>query len=234
MDDEPDDSFPILEPLWDGVWHAPRVLRPLGLRLDVRMTVIRLRDGGLFLHSPVKLDDETRNALDALGTVRFVVAPNRMHHLFLGSYGDAFPDARVFAAPGLADKRPDLRFHGILDDAAAPEWHEEIDQRLVHGVPTLNEAVFFHRATRTLLLTDLAFNVAADVPAWTAIVMRLNGALGRFGPTRLFRLLVRDRSALRASIDRILEWPIERITVTHGAVIPAGGRESFRRAFEWV
>ncbi|MDP3938080.1 MAG: DUF4336 domain-containing protein, partial [Deltaproteobacteria bacterium] len=144
--------------LTDGLWVADRTLKILGTHLPIRMTVIRLSDGGLWLHSPVRLDAQTRKSLDALGPVRHVVAPNKVHHLFARAYFEAYPDARVFACPGLAEKRKDLPFHGTLSDEAPKAWAGEIDQHLLGGIPYLQEVDFFHAASRTLLLTDLVFH----------------------------------------------------------------------------
>ena len=94
----------------DGLWTAPRAHTILGLTIGTRMSVVRLAGGGLWLHSPVALDGQTRNALDALGPVRFLVAPNRFHHTYLPQARDAYPQAKIFGAPGLADKRRDIAF----------------------------------------------------------------------------------------------------------------------------
>ena len=213
---------------------APQKLTLVVGDIGARMTIIKLADGSLFLHSPVRLDEETRAALDALGPVRFVVAPNTVHHLFVADYFDAYPAARVYAAPGLAEKRRDLRFHAVLGDEAPPEWRAEIVQHLFQGAPRLNEVVFFHAATRTLILTDLAFNVARHKTAGARLFYFAVGAAGRFGPHRLVRLLMRDRRAARASLRTILAWDFDRVIVAHGEVLESGGREALRRGYHWL
>ncbi|MEO8603306.1 MAG: DUF4336 domain-containing protein, partial [bacterium] len=120
-----------MEPLTQlapDLWVATRPLVLLAGDVGTRMTVIRLRDGGLWLHSPVKLDAPTRAALDGLGPVRAVVAPSLVHHFFVGDYGKAYPEARLFAAPGLPKKRSDLRLDGVLSDDAPPEWTGQLEQ----------------------------------------------------------------------------------------------------------
>jgi len=98
---------------------------------STRMTVIRLPEGGLFLHSPLRLDDSLRSELDALGPVRAVVASNRFHHLFVGDYRVPYdPKARFYGALGLQTKRRDLAFFGMLGDEPMPEWRGAIEQRL--------------------------------------------------------------------------------------------------------
>jgi hypothetical protein len=223
-----------LRSLAPDLWVADRPLKLVIGNIGTRMTVIRLASGGLFLHSPVRLDAPTRQALDELGPVRAVVAPSKVHHFFVGDYVAGYPQARIYAAPGLAEKRKDLDFHGVLGDDAPPEWRAEIEQHLFRGAPYINEVVFFHRATRTLLLTDLAFNVPAHRTSGARIFYRLVGAAGRFGPHRIVRLTVRDRRAARESVDKILQWDFDRVTVTHGDVLDSGGRDRFAAAFAFL
>jgi Domain of unknown function (DUF4336) len=223
-----------LRRLAPDLWVADRPLKLVVGDIGTRMTVIRLADGGLFLHSPVRLDAATRSALDGLGPVGCVVAPSKVHHFFVADYLAAYPQARVYGAPGLAAKRADLRFDAVLSDEAPPEWRAEIAQHLFRGAPAINEVVFFHRPTRTLLLTDLAFNVASDKTAGARLFYWLVGAAGRFGPHRLVRTMIRDRRAARRSVDDILTWDFDRIIVTHGDVLEMGGRQRFAAAFAFL
>lgn len=217
------------------LWTVERPLRFIGgVELGARMSVARLRDGSLFLYSPVGLDDRLRRELEQLGQVRHVVAPNRFHHLFIGDYRQAFPEARLHAAPGLAEKRPDLHFDAVLTPDAPAPWEGEIGQELFAGLPVMNEVVFFHRASRTLLLCDLAFHYGPEAPWLTRLCLRLVGAYGRFGPSLVEKLLVRDRAAARGSLERILSWDFDRIIVAHGRILESGGREALRQGYAWL
>src|SRR5438105_1562048 len=99
---------PPLRQLATDLWVTERPQRAFGIEMGTRMTVVRLGDGTLWVHSPVALERATRRALDALAPVRHVVAPNRFHHLYAGQYAVVYLDARLYAAPGLREKRPDL------------------------------------------------------------------------------------------------------------------------------
>lgn len=224
----------MLDPLAEGLWTVTRPFKTLGLTLASRMTVIRLGDGSLFLHSPVPLDSDLRRHLDALGLVRHLVAPNRMHHMFCGDYRIAYPEARLYAAPGLAKKRSDLRFDAELGDTVPATWNAEIEQAAVAGIPMLNEVAFFHRPSRTLILTDLAANGSRDDPPALRLWLRLNRAYGRLATPLEVRLICRDRTAARQSLARVLAWDFDRIVVGHGAVIRGGGRQLAREAFAWL
>lgn len=223
-----------LRSLAPNLWVADRPLKLWVGDIGTRMTVIRLADEGLFLHSPVRLDADTRRALDALGPVRCIIAPSKVHHFFVGDYVAAYPEARICGAPGLAHKRKDLRFDAVLSDEAPPEWRADIAQHVFRGAPAINEVVFCHRATRTLLLTDLAFNVPPDKTAGARLFYWLVAAAGRFGPHRLVRFMIRDRHAARQSAQTILAWDFDRIIVTHGDVLETGGRARFSDAFAFL
>ncbi len=217
-----------------NLWIADSPLRFLGLEVGARMTVVRLPGSELLLHSPIAPAAELVREVTALGPVAYLVAPNRFHHLFVAAWKQAFPKASVYVAPGLDSKRPDLEIAGVLTDDPEPGWAETLDQVLMDGFPLENEVVFFHRPSATLIATDLAFNIGSSSPLATRLAFRVLGACGRLSPTLVERLFVRDRSAFRRSLERILEWPFERVVVAHGAVSERGGREELERGYLWM
>ena len=195
-----------MEQLADDLWVADAPLRFLGLEVGTRMTAIRLPDGRLMLISPVPAEPALVERVGALGSVAFLVAPNRFHHLYVAEWKTACPEAAVYAAPGLDEKRPDLATAGVLSDAAEPGWSSVVEQQVMAGFPLTNEVVFFHRPSATLIATDLAFHVGAESPAPTRFAFRLLGAYGRLAPSILERLLIRDRAAFRRCLDRVLAF----------------------------
>ena len=224
-----------MKQLHTDLWISDSPLRFLGLEVGARMTVVRLPDSKLLLHSPIEATDELVREVEALGSVAYIVAPNRLHHLFVGEWQRACPDASLFVAPGLETKRADLTIDGgVLGEEPEPGWKGVLDQVLLEGFPFANEVVFFHQPSATLIATDLAFNVGASSPRLTRLFFRLGGTFGRLSPTLLERLLVRDRVAFRRSMERILEWPFERVVVAHGDVSENGGREELVRGYSWV
>lgn len=218
----------------DDLWVVERPQSFYGLPVGARMTVLRLAGQRLLLHSPVTLDAPLRDALDALGRVCFAVAPNRLHHLRAGDVARHYPGARLWIAPGLERKRPDLVYEAILGDEAPDEWRGEVEQAFVAGRPYENEVAFFHRASRTLVVCDLAFNFGTSSALRTRVLMRLLRSYGRLGPTKLDPLLIRDRGAARASLERILAWDFDRVIVAHGDVQESGGRQLLRDGYAWL
>jgi hypothetical protein len=223
-----------LESLAPDLWVVSRPLPIAVGDVGCRMTVIRLADGGLWLHSPVALDDEMERELAQIGPVRWIVAPSKVHSLFLAAAAARYPDALKFAAPGLPEKRPKLAFSATLGDDAPLAWRGQIDQCVVQGMPVANEVAFLHRASRTLILTDLVFNVPADRTAGARLFYWLVGAGGRFGPHRILRLGMRDRRAVRRSIDSILAWDFERVIMSHGEVLECCGHARLGEAFSFL
>ena len=228
------DASRALVPLAENLWVAERPQKFYGLPVGTRMTVVRLSGGRLLLHSPVVLDAALRAELDGLGRVRYVVAPNRVHHLYAGDVAKAYPESRLWIGPGLEQKRPDLEYVAILGDESPEEWRAEIAQTFFRGRPFENEIVFLHRPSRTLILCDLAFNIGPHDAVITQWLMWLIGSYGRFGPTKLDPLLIRDRAAARKSLERILDWDFDRIVIPHGAILETGGREALARGYRWL
>ena len=216
------------------VWVIDHPLRVGGLHLGTRTTVVRLANGGLWMHSPGPLEPELTAQLIALGPVQALIAPNAMHHLYLGENIRAFPQATVYVSPTLPAKIKGAFTYNILSDEPPVLWHDELAQHLIGGMPKLQETAFLHRASRTLILTDLAFNIQQSDSWFTRFFMRLNGAYGHFGPSRIFRTLVKDRAALRSSLNRMQEWDFDRITVTHGEILETGGKSVMQTQYAWV
>jgi hypothetical protein len=222
-----------LKPIADRLWVEARPLRFAGVETGTRMTVVQLADGGLFVHSPVSLDRGTRQAIDALGPVKALVAPSRFHHLWVGEWSRAYPDALLCACPGLERKRSDVSWHRLLGDEPENEWRGEIEQLFFAARWLENEVVFFHPASRTLICADLIFNLTNHPSLLTRIVARLIDNV-RPGATLFERMLIRDRAAAREQVDRMLAWNADRIVLAHGDMIETGGHEILGSAYAWL
>lgn len=221
----------------DEIWTADGpTISIAGFAYPTRMIVIRLSDGALFIWSPVALRDELQSAVDQLGPVRHIAAPNSLHHLFLEEWHRAYPEAEIHAAPQLRPKYPKLKWGRDLGDAPAPEWAKDIDQVVVRGNRITTEVVFFHRASRTAIFTDLIQQFEPGwFKGWRAVAARMD-LMTAPRPTvpRKFRMAFRDRSAARSALDRILAWPVEALLAAHAPPIRQGGHDAIAHAFEWL
>lgn len=231
-------NWPVmLQPFGEEIWLAEGPTTVVaGFRYPTRMAIIRLASGGLFVWSPIPLSEELRTAVDALGDVRYLIAPNSLHHLFLGEWRRAYPAARLYAAPGLRRRRKDLQFHGDLDDAPPDEWSEEIDQVLMRGNLITTEVVFFHRTSGTAIFTDLIQHFSPTwFPGWRGIVARLDlMAASEPQVPRKFRSAFINRRIARAALRRIRAWPAKRVLMAHARPIQNDGQAFIARAFRWL
>ena len=161
-----------------GLWTVEVPLRFLGIEVGRRMSVVRLEGDGLWLHSPAPLTGELRASLEALGEPRYVVAASAVHgHRFMEQYRNRYPDLELFAAPGLDRRRKDLAFDGLLGTTPDPRWRDEIDQTVFLG-HLLPEVLFFHRASRTLIVGDLLVHERRpEAPLATRLGWRLEGGV---------------------------------------------------------
>jgi hypothetical protein len=226
-----------LRPFGPDIWIAEGpVVRFYGLPYSTRMAAIRLGDGSLLIWSPIALTDGLRGAVDALGKVAHLVSPNSLHHLFLGEWKKAYPQAKLYASPGLAKRRRDLAFDAELGDVPQPEWAGEIDQVAMLGSVSMTEIVFLHRKSRSAIFADLIKNFAPDwFRGWRGVLARLGGIVQpRSSTPGDWRLSFVNRKAARAALARILAFAPERVVIAHGDLVERDGAAFIRRAFAWL
>jgi len=224
----------LLQEWADGVWIAEAPLRFYGIPFGTRMTVVRLADGGLLLHSPIEPTPALRAELDALGAVREVVSPNKLHHLYLPAARAAYPGARLHAPPGLRAKRPELRFDADLTDTPDPAWAGTLEQVVVRGSSVMEEVDFFHPASGTLIVADLCEHFGPWSPPLTRLVARVARMYGRPRMPPDWQLTFRDRAARRASFARLLSWDFDRVILAHGALLRSGAKRVLEREYAWA
>lgn len=230
--EEENEGTALLQPLGENIWQCSAPLSLAGMELGHRMTVLRLGTGELWVHSPVALDARVEAALAGLGEVGHLVAPNLFHDLYWPAYAAAYAQARFYHAPGFDWRKAGWDGGEVLKKGTAP-WAGEIEQIVVEGMPKVNEVVFLHRASGTLIIADLLFNLGSP-GGFNGFMLRLAGAHGHTGPSRLFRAMIKDRRALRASLDRILQWDFERLVMGHGQVVEEGGRRALQEAYAFL
>jgi hypothetical protein len=216
----------------NSVWHAQQPLRFGPISLTTRMTVIRLRDGSLWVHSPISPTRDLIDELQKVGTVRYVVAPNKSHHLFFLAFQNAYPSAQGYIAAGLELKRPDLsRFPQVSVEAP---WGSELQGFFIEGLPILNETVWFHTDTGTLVLTDLLFCFSETNRGIAGLVAKLLGVHGTLGMSRTMKLAARDKRALARSVLPLLSLPVQRVVVAHDQIINEQPMAKLTQAFAWL
>ncbi|QYX57406.1 DUF4336 domain-containing protein [Roseovarius sp. SCSIO 43702] len=235
---EPLDTLKIIGP---SIWivDGPHVSF-YGLPFSTRATVVRLENGDLWVHSPTRLTEGLKAELGAEGRVAHLVAPNWIHYSFIAEWQAAFPDALAWAAPGVAGRAAkhglDLSFdHDLGHEAEAP-WRGQIDQMIVEGSKAHREAVFHHRQSGTLILTDLIENFeTAKLPVWMRPLIWLAGiddSDGKMPPDMMFSF--RRRDLLADAVERMIAWAPDQLVLAHGRWFRSGAVGELERAFRRV
>lgn len=205
---------------------------PVGYRLagvtipcPTRMTLARQPDG-LWVHSPIEPTPGVLEAAADLGPVATIVVPNALHTAHAAAWSHAHPNAVVQTATSRAASLAGVNARPVVEGTT------DAFQSLI--VPGFNEAVFLHRTSRTLIVTDLlqTFEGSRVAGRLARTLLRLGGAIGPgAGPSVEVRLaLLRHPMAARRAVRRLIEWAPERIVLAHGPCIERDAVAALRRA----
>ena len=207
-----------------------------GFPYPTRMAAIRLSDGSVWVWSPIALSDELVKSIAAVGPVRHIVSPNKIHHLFLAEWVERWPEARLYAPPGLANRRPDLSFDEELGDEPDPAWAADIDQVIFRGSLAMEEVAFFHRASRTAIICDLIQrHPEATMRGWKGMLMRIDSLVGKTGSTpREWRASFVRRRKAREAREKVLSWHPDRLLIAHGECAQTGATSVIDHALGWI
>lgn len=198
----------VIAAIADGLWGVGGVINMgAGVSLPLRSTIVRLSDGSLWVHSPVRFTDAEARALDALGPVRHIVAPNGFHHLYAGAAQRRWPEATLSKSPALVKKRPDPTATHVLGDGSPP-WGDEVRALPIAGAPS-----------GLLLWTDAVFNVRGAPNLASRWAYRLMGIGDGLAMGRLFKFAHRDRRVVGDSMRAILSLDLRRLVPCHGDVV---------------
>ncbi|MBW2421607.1 MAG: DUF4336 domain-containing protein [Deltaproteobacteria bacterium] len=226
----------LVEYVKDSIWLKRYPVSYAGLDFSARTTLIRLAGGGLLVHSPSPIDDELIRQIEPLGRVEHILAPGNFHYFYVSDWQEFYPEATTWICPGVERKRPELHFDWLLGDRSPAAWEGEIDQVLVRGTRFIWEVAFLHRASRTLVLTDLIENIGDATPGaegfmlklwWKAVFQMWN----RPKPAPEYQFGWRDKGAARECLERILGWDFERVVIAHGDCIEEDAHARLREAW---
>ncbi|QQA42125.1 DUF4336 domain-containing protein [Pelagovum pacificum] len=236
-----------LKPFAPGLWTADGgVIRMayggFSLPFTTRMVVAPLSGGGLWVWSPIAPTEQLLAEVARLGPVRHIISPNAIHYAHIPAWAEAFPEANVWASPGVRERAKSqgitVRFSDDLGERPPGTWAETLDQTIFEGSRLLREVVFFHRESRTLIVADLIENF--ELPRvrgrWLRTLMRIGGVTDPDGqmPRDLRLSYLGRRKAARASLERLLDWAPERLILAHGRCYEHDATDELRRAFRWL
>lgn len=207
-----------IEKLTNNIWTVDGEVPRMSLRR--RMTLIRLNDGKLIIHSPIALDDKEMNEVIQWGEISFIIIPNHWHRLDSKVYKKRFPEAKIVCPRGSKKKVEEVVPVDLTYDTF-PQF-EEIS--LIH-IDGLKEAEGILEVTsekgEVLIFNDLIFNI----PHQTGIggfFFRILGSTGGPKVTRIMKLfVVKDKKAVRNHLLGLIEKHknIRFIIPGHGAII---------------
>jgi hypothetical protein len=234
-----------LKPLADRLWwvDGPVIKMsygPVSLPFPTRMAVIRLRSGGLWLWSPTAPTPGLFAELDALGPVEYLVSPNKFHYAAIPAWKQRYPHATAWASPGVRERarsrKIDVTFDADLGDGAPPAWTDDLDQLIFRGSRFMEEVVFFHRASSTLIVADMVMALEHERvrphPRW---LLALGGAMWPGQTPREVQTTTWGRKAqARACYQRLREWQPRRVLVAHGRCYLDDATAQLERAFAWL
>lgn len=220
-----------LEAFGEQIWTVSTPLRLAGTEFGTRMTVVQLTGGGTMLIAPCPIDDDLAAEIAAFGPVQAIVAPNCFHHFYVLAAHARYPEAEVWLADGVAAKLASVPADSkTLGAEPSPLWSKDLEQIQIEGAPRVNEVVFYHARSKTLVLTDLCFHFDPAPTGWGGLFLRLAGAHGKLAVSRLMRSQLKDRPAVRSAIAKMLDWDFDRLIVTHGQNIGGGAKARLREA----
>ncbi len=226
-----------LKKIGNEIWMADgSPVSFFGFAYPTRMVVVRLSGEKLWIWSPIALTNGLIREIEALGKVSFLISPNKLHYLFLGEWAAKWPDAIMVASPGLKKKRKDLNFDLELGDDPYPGWAKEIDQVIVHGSFVLDEVLFFHKTSRTLMVCDLIQRFdPKKVHGITALIMKLDGLVGDNGSTpREWRATFLHKNKARTAIKRVIKWNPRQLIIAHGKCAWKNAVVVVKRSLRWI
>lgn len=231
----------MLEPLGSDLWFADgEIVSFKGFDYPTRMVICRLADGALWLWSPVKKTAAVEDEVRALGPVRHIVSPNKLHYLFLGEWQLAFAEAELWGTPATIAKCSDLHFREPLTDRPPADWAGQIDQFYFRNSPLMDEVIFFHRASRTAIIADLSQTFSEQFlkrhwPWWMRPVARLSKMMEAQGhPPFDYRISFRRRANARPKVRALIDEHPQHVVLAHGELVWTGGEAFLRRAFSWL
>ena len=213
-------------------------VRDMGVLFTTRMAVVNLSDGSLWVNSPVSVPFDTIKRITELGPVKYLLAATPRHVWRLAAWHALFPEAQLWAPrpTPFTLKKGHLPFTGILGDQPPQAWKDDFDQLAFKGNPLIEEVIFFHRESRTVILDDLiqSHPIAKGKPFRNAL-LKLAGVASPPGGVPLdIRLSFTNRDLARRSLEKLLSWDFCKLVMAHGPCIDRDARPFVERAFQWL
>ena len=199
--------------IWTSEYELP--VGP-GVSYPTRSLIYRDRNGKVLILSPGPMNDSEYDEIRKLGPVRGIVAPNLLHHHWIGEALEAFPESPFYRPHELLLKRPDLEGHGRATEDLSMAGFADLEFQTVRGTPRLQETVFYFPNDKLLYVTDLAHHITKKCNWPTRMLLKFFGTENRFAVSRMLKWMTRDPDLLRTDLKKILNWEIDKLVMAHG------------------
>jgi hypothetical protein len=218
----------------DSIWVTERPVWFSGVRQRARTTIVRLSGDALWVHSPCTPTDDVCAALDALGEVRWIIVPNRFHHLQTPATAARYPNAVVVGPTSAQSRNRRVSLSMGTDDLAYVRATPELTGIQLGGVPFLDETVFFHPASGSLIAADLLMSACARDHFTSRIAGRILGHYEKVRTPPDVRWNTRASTAVAESIAQLRALPLQRILVAHADPITDRPAEQLAEAWDFA
>ncbi len=225
-----------LEDISSAIWRSTVSLKLApGFHLPASMFVVEAEPGELLLYSPHRLDDALEAEIRALGEVRWILAPNDFHHMFVSDAASRFAQAAVYGTSRAIRKQRDVDFAADLTDAPPEDLPESVVILQVDGM-RFDESLLWLPDDSSLVTTDLLFNLRDPEPWPTrALLGFLLDYDDRPTQGKEYRwLFVNERKRYAESMRDLLSRPFENLLMAHGEPVTSGGNDALRTAVAWA
>ena len=181
---------------------------------------------------------ETLKGITELGPVRYLVAATPRHVWRLDGWHTLFPEAQLWVArpTPFTLKKGHLPLIATLGETPNPAWADDLDQMAFKGSRLIEEVLFLHRASRTLILDDLIqFHPGVKGKPLRNALFKLEGVATPPGGVGLdIRLTFTKRDLARRSLAKLLSWDFDKLIIAHGSCIEQDAKPFVEQAFRWL
>lgn len=219
------------EIIQDTILLMRRPFSVVGMPLGKTSALIRHPDGRCLLHSAADFGPDDLAQIREWGEVGWLLEVTCMHDTFVRGAREQFPGIPYGLPAGFPIKADKLAPTWRLPKVPA-EWEGLLEVWPIRGIPRLHEYAVLHRPSKTLILGDLIFNLPLERPP---LMLRLISGIKVFpGTSRLLKMMVKDRAALKESLENLLDQDFERVVVSHGETLASDPKAALRQALSWA
>lgn len=196
--------------------------------LPVRSVLVNTEKGNILFSPGSKLRDDQ---ITSAGLVTDIVAPSLFHCGGVAKASSILTQAKLWGPIGVKKIKSEILWASELDPHLWP-YNDELVAVPIEGMPKVNEVVFIHKKSKSLIVADLCFNLINQKGFGPWLILNLFGTYEDLGVSRFFLNFVKDRDAFIRSLATLFSYNFDNIIVSHGENVYGRGREKLIKAIE--